>query len=256
MPIPSRDALEAVAREAGALALRHFRRAAAERKPDRTLVTRADREVESLLVARLSALLPEAGIIGEEGAARPTAGPYRFALDPIDGTAAFVAGLPTWCVCLGLLHADVPIAGVVHLPCAGETYTAVEERAWWNGVPLPSLGETPPDGDPFLLVHAKTHRRYRLAYGGKVRSLGSTAYHVALVARGVAEAALLGRVHLWDVVAPGAVLAAVGGTLEYVSGGRVGLTALLDGRRAEDAILAGRPGAIASLRPQLVDLGA
>src|SRR3954462_14695550 len=98
MPLPPRAELEAVATEAGRLALGHFRRVAVERKADRSVVTAADREVERFLVDTLGARLPEAGIIGEEGAARPARSPYRLVFDPIDGTAAFVAGLPTWCV--------------------------------------------------------------------------------------------------------------------------------------------------------------
>src|SRR5439155_1007344 len=121
--------------------------------------------------------LPAAGILGEEGAARESRGPYRVVLDPIDGTAAFVAGLATWCVCIGILEDARPVAGVVHLPCLGETYSAVGGAAWLNGVPLASLGAAAPVGDRFIVAHAHAHRRHRITYPGKVRSLGSTAYH-------------------------------------------------------------------------------
>src|SRR6185295_10857206 len=205
---------------------------AAERKADRTLVTAADRAVEELLVARLSALLPDAGIVGEEGTARPGRAAEVVVIDPIDGTAAFVAGLPTWCVCIGILRGGEPVAGVVHLPAAGETYVAVDGRAWWNDGPLTALGPPVGEGDRFIVTHAKAHLRYRIDYRGKVRSLGSTAYHVALVARGVADAALVGRAHVWDLAAPGAVLSAVGGRYEYLRGGAVDLGTMLDGRRA------------------------
>src|SRR6266566_7497905 len=191
MSLPTRTELEAIAARAGALALAHFRRVTAERKADRTLVTAADREVEAALVAELGTLLPDAGILGEEGAARESRGPYRVVLDPIDGTAAFVAGLATWCVCIGILEDARPVAGVVHLPCLGETYSAVGGAAWLNGAPLASLGAAAPVGDRFIVAHAHAHRRHRITYPGKVRSLGSTAYHVALVARGAAEGALL-----------------------------------------------------------------
>ncbi len=251
MSLPSRLALEEVAREAGAIALRHFRRAVVERKSDHTLVTSADREVEAFLVSVLSRLLPGAGIIGEEGTAHPATGPYRLVLDPIDGTAAFVAGLPTWCICIGVLRGAEPVAGIVHVPSVGETYAATDGAAWWNGTPLPALGPQAGEGDPFVVVHAKSHLRHAIRYPGKVRSLGSTAYHIALVARGVAEAALLGRAHVWDLAAPGAVLAAVGGRLEYLSGGPVDLETLVDGRRAADYVLAGVPERLAVLRPLL-----
>jgi myo-inositol-1(or 4)-monophosphatase len=249
--LPPRAELEAIATRAGRLALGHFRRVAPERKADRTLVTAADREVEAELVSALGALLPDAGIIGEEGAAREGRGPYRIVLDPIDGTASFVAGLPTWCICIGIMEGARPVAGVVHLPAFGETYSAVDGIAYLNGVVLPPLGSPEGPGDRFIVTHARAHVRHDLRYPGKVRSLGSTAYHVALVARGAAEAAVLGHVHLWDVAGPGAILAAVGGRYEYLDGRPMDLNELADGRRAPDHMLAGAPAALAALRPVL-----
>jgi len=251
MALPSRTELEAIATRAGELALRHFRHVKPERKADRTLVTAADREVEALLVAELGRLLPDAGIIGEEGAARTGTGPYRIVLDPIDGTASFVAGLATWCICIGIMDGTRPAAGVVHAPAVDETYAAADGVAYLNGTPLPRLADEAPTGDRFIVTHARAHARHRLTYPGKVRSLGSTAYHIALVARGAAEGALLGHAHLWDLVAPGAVLDAVGGRLEYLRGGTVELAELADGRRAPDFVLAGTPAAIAALRPMI-----
>jgi myo-inositol-1(or 4)-monophosphatase len=247
MLLPDRAELEAIAVRAGEIALSHFRAVVPERKADRTLVTAADREVEAFLVQALDALLPDAGILGEEGTRRPARGPHRIVLDPIDGTAAFVAGLPTWSICIGIQEGDAPAAGVVHLPCIAETYSARDGAAWRNGRPLPVLGTALP-GDRFVVAHARAHARHELGYPGKVRSFGSTAYHVALVAGGAAEAALLGHAHLWDLVAPGAVLAAVGGRYEYLAGGVVDYAALADGRRAPDYVLAGTPASVAELR--------
>src|SRR5207249_1411512 len=155
----------------------------------------------------------------------------------------FVAGLATWCVCIGILEGARPVAGVVHLPCLDETYAAVGGAAWLNGAPLASLGDTGPVGDRFIVTHAHAHRRHRITYRGKVRSLGSTAYHVALVARGAADGALLGHAHLWDLAGQGAVLAGVGGGYEYLGGGPVDLAVLADGRGAPDYVLAGAAAA-------------
>jgi len=243
--------LEAVAVRAGALALRHFRQVAVERKADRSVVTAADREVERFLVDELGARMPDAGIIGEEGAARPARGPDRLVIDPIDGTAAFVAGLPTWCVCIGILRGAEPVAGVVHVPCTGDVFSAVDGAAWWNDRRLPPLGPEPPPGDPFVVADGKAHFRRRIGYRGKIRSFGSGAYHVVLAARGAAEVALLGHARVWDLAAPGAMLHATGGRYEYLGGGEVDLDALGDGRPVPDEVLAGRPEAIARLRPLL-----
>ena len=249
--IPSRDELEAVALHAGTLALARFRGVAAERKADRTLVTAADREVEQYLVDALVARFPDVGVLGEEGTVREGRGASRIVIDPIDGTAAFVAGLPLWAICIGVLRGAEPVAGVVHLPAIGETYSAADGVAWWNGQRLASLGGPAGEGDRFILSHAKAHLRHRITYPGKVRSLGSTAYHVVLVARGAAEAALLGHAHLWDLAGPGAVLGAVGGRYEYLGGHPVDLGTLVDGHRAPDYILAGSAAALAELRPRL-----
>ncbi len=253
MALPPRTVLEEIAERAGRLALAHFRRVRPERKADRTLVTAADREVEAAIVAELGAVLPDAAILGEEGTARVGRGPYTAVIDPIDGTASFVAGLGTWCVCIGIMEGDRAVAGVVHVPCLGETYAAADGRAYLNGDALPPLDGRPTDGDRFIVTHARAHARHRVRYPAKVRSLGSTAYHVALVARGAAEGALLGHAHLWDLAAPGAVLHAVGGRYEYLGGGAVNLAALLDGRRAPDFVLAGAPATITTLRPLLAD---
>src|SRR2546428_8820925 len=163
MELPPRAELEAIAADAGALALRHFQHVASERKADRTLVTAADREVEAFLVRELGSRLPEAGILGEEGTVRGGSGPYRIVLDPIDGTAAFVAGLPTWCVCIGVLQGDDPVAGVVHLPCARGTYSAMGGKGRRNGSRLTSApprhhpGAGPPHLRPAVVVFP--HRR-------------------------------------------------------------------------------------------------
>ena len=63
----------------------------------------ADREVEAYVAAALARLDPGAAILGEEGTVRAGEGDRWYVIDPIDGTSAFVAGLPTWCVSIGLV---------------------------------------------------------------------------------------------------------------------------------------------------------
>lgn len=240
--------MEDAARRAGELALGHFQRVPAERKPDRSLVTQADRDVERFLVTWINEQLPDAGIIGEEGTRRAGRSPDLVAIDPIDGTASFVAGLPTWCICVGILHKGEAIAGVIHVPCTDDTFSAIDGVAYWNDLRLARLTSGPAPGERFILTDGNAHRRHRIAYRGKVRSLGSGAHHLALVASGAAEGALLGKAHLWDLAAPASLLAAVGGTYEYLQGGPVALAHLVDGAPARDAILAGQPDTLRALR--------
>src|SRR5262249_48799946 len=124
--IPSRDELEAVAHRAGALALARFRGGAAERKGAPALAPGAGGGGERCGVETLVARHPDVGVLGEEGTVREGTGPTRIVIDPIDGTAAFVAGLPLWAVCIGVLRGAEPVAGVVHLPAIGETYSAAD----------------------------------------------------------------------------------------------------------------------------------
>lgn len=246
-----RAPLEALARRAGVLACRYAQRLRPQRKADHSLVTVADRAVERLLTRELARAVPDAGITGEEGTRRPPRGPWRFVLDPIDGTSAFVSGLPTWCVCIALVRDDRPVGGVIHLPASGETFSVMDGRAFWNGRRLARLGTRPLRGDPFLASYSKLHRRYHVTWPGKIRSVGSAAYHAALVARGAAQAAILGRVGAWDVAAAIPLLDAVGGRLEWLGGGTVTLAALESPDGARDAVVAGTPRALTELRAHL-----
>src|SRR6185369_14195390 len=111
---------------------------------------------------------------------------------------------------------------------------ADEDVAEWNGRSLVRAVPASGEGDLFMLTHSDYHRGDARRFPGKIRSLGSTAYHMALVARGAAVAAVLGRPRLWDISAGAAMLRAIGGDLRYRSGAVVELGALLKGERAPD----------------------
>jgi fructose-1,6-bisphosphatase/inositol monophosphatase family enzyme len=252
MAIPSVTALLPLVRDAGEVARDYFQNVAIERKSDRTLVTEADRAVETFLVERIPKIAPGLRLLGEEfGAAGDANAACTLTLDPIDGTSAFVAGLPTWCVTIGLLCDARAIGGITYLPMTGETYVAEDGEARWNGHVIPRARRPPDDGDLFIVTHSDLHRGRRIRFKGKVRALGSTAYHLALVARGVAVAALLGHARIWDIAAGAALLDAVGGELRYRSGEPVDLAVLLDGRRAPDHLVAAAPGMMDEVLPLL-----
>jgi myo-inositol-1(or 4)-monophosphatase len=143
------------------------------------------------------------------------------------------------------------VSGITHLPIAGETYLAEDGEAWWNGRTIPPGRRPMPEGDLFIVTHSDLHRGKGIRFRGKVRALGSTAYHMALVARGAAVAALLGRARIWDIAAGAALLAAVGGEIRYLSGDPIDLAALIGGERAPDYLVAAAPGMLAEILPQL-----
>ncbi len=98
-----------------------------ETKPDRTPVTEADRACEALLRQRLTQDRPADSIVGEEFG-DVGSGNRHWVLDPIDGTANYLRGVPVWCTLIGLtvgpsLAESTPVVGVVSAPALG--------RRWW-----------------------------------------------------------------------------------------------------------------------------
>ena len=91
-------------------------------KPDLTPVTDADTAVEDAIRAMLSRTRPRDAVHGEE---RQDSGwgPRRWVIDPIDGTANFVRGVPVWATLIGLMVGDRVVAGVVSAPALS--------RRWW-----------------------------------------------------------------------------------------------------------------------------
>lgn len=96
-------------------------------------VTEADRAAERAMRALIEQEYPDHGITGEEFGAKPGLGPYRWSLDPIDGTRSFTCGLPTWVTLISLLEDDVPIVGVIDAPCLDERYIGSNGEAWLHG---------------------------------------------------------------------------------------------------------------------------
>ncbi|MBB3809085.1 histidinol-phosphatase [Pseudochelatococcus contaminans] len=86
-------------------------------------VTAADRDAETAMRALIRDAYPEHGIEGEEHDDERTDADYVWVLDPIDGTRAFISGLPLWGTLIGLKHKGKPVFGLLHQPFTGETFT-------------------------------------------------------------------------------------------------------------------------------------
>lgn len=93
-------------------------------------VTVADRNAEAAMRRLIEQRFPDHGIIGEEyGDDRPEA-EHVWVLDPIDGTRAFICGLPLWGVLIGLRHHNTPVLGMVAQPHIGERFAGTGDAAW------------------------------------------------------------------------------------------------------------------------------
>jgi myo-inositol-1(or 4)-monophosphatase len=236
--------LEEIVQAAGDIALKHFRQVTTARKADNTVVTIADREVEAFLRDALLQAFPADSLLGEELGAQGGNSRRLWAIDPIDGTAAYAAGLPVWGVSVGILQDWEPVAGIFYLPLLKELYLSHGNDALFNGRSIHVDASNHIDDESFLSVTSAAHRKYRIDFIGKTRALGSTAANICYVARGTAVAALLGRPSLWDIAGVLPALRVAGGDLRCLSGRPLDLAALADGHKCPDPVLAGAPWAL------------
>lgn len=108
-----------------------------EQKGLQDLVSNADKSVELQIRAALASAFPDDGIVGEEHDNVPSSSGFTWIIDPIDGTANFVRGIPGWCVVLACVAEDQTVLGVICDAVAEETYVAVRgEGATLNGKSL------------------------------------------------------------------------------------------------------------------------
>src|SRR5690606_9321254 len=100
-------------------------------------VTEADQAAERAMLALIERTFPEHGVLGEEYGERESRDGYQWILDPIDGTRAFISGLPTWGVLIGLYFEGRPLIGVMDQPFTQERY-----RGWMDGANATTRGST------------------------------------------------------------------------------------------------------------------
>lgn len=117
-----------LAYDAGRLTLGYYGRSAEglglERKADASPVTLADREAEALIRRRIEARFPDHAVLGEEFGADDKAATHRWIIDPIDGTKAFVKGVPLYAVLIGLEIEGKVEVGAAYFPALNEMCAA------------------------------------------------------------------------------------------------------------------------------------
>ena len=244
--------IEDIARKAGARAVELFGRVEAEAK-GRSIVSRADREVECIIIEAIRAAYPDDPILAEESGASGAdgIGPNTrwWAIDPIDGTGPYLKGLPFWAVSIACLRGSRVEAGVVHMPAMGETFTAgTKGPAMRNGAPLPQVGQEVPTAHDYLFVPCGVVEGLSHRYPGRFLALASAACHICLTAAGSAFGTLMEPIRAYDFAAAALICECAGGAVRYLSGAEIDYAALADGRRAPEPILAVPAGQIDWLR--------
>lgn len=241
-----------VAEEAGELVSGGYRtNPRVDHKGHQDLVTEFDRSSQDLLVSRLSSLSPGLPIIAEEQSSpeRDREGRRGLAwyVDPIDGTTNFIHGHPFWCVAVGLMENEEPIAGAVVAPMLGLRWVGwvLPERAAPGGeLPVPGDGPVTAfrSGKP-CVVSATTCLSDALVATGfppirdrapannfdsfiavkrlaqAVRRCGSAALDLCMVADGTYDGYWERGLKSWDTVAASAIVLAAGGVITALDGG-------------------------------------
>ena len=214
------------ARAAGAVAMRYFESdLPIDTKPDRTPVTRADREAEALIRQMITAQHPDHRFLGEEMGGQAAAGTV-WIIDPIDGTKNFIRGLPFFAVQLALHHDGVPVLGVSFAPVLDELLAA--ERglgATCNGVPIrvsriSRLEESFVSHGGLDVFDTQGRTAALLELGRRVTSIRGHGdfYGYHLLARGKVDAMLEAGISPWDIAALRVIVTEAGGSFTDLAG--------------------------------------
>jgi len=200
-----------------------------EWKGDNTPVTVTDREVEEALRARMARETPDYGVIGEEFGRETGSARREWVVDPIDGTKAFIHGVPLFGTLIALLEDGKPVVGLIDLPALGEggerVWASRGDGAFRNGAPcrvsvIDRLDES-------LLLDGSATTMERLGFGDAWAGLRREArlhrgwgdcYGHFLVATGAAEVMADPIVEIWDIAPMAIILPEAGGRFTSITG--------------------------------------
>ena len=229
------DRYMSVAAEAVDLATDIVRRqgpGALRAKGDRDMVSDVDVQIERAVREYLQVRSPEVGFLGEEEGNAAGDGVLQWVLDPIDGTANFVKGIPLFAISLALLDHQEPVLGLIDLPAEQRRYSAATGRGAHCGDtsirvrPTSRLEEAIVTiGDYAVGEQAKARNRTRLAVttrlaerAQRVRMLGSAAIDLAWFAHGRTDAAIIFGNKPWDTAAGVILVREAGGRVVDADG--------------------------------------
>jgi myo-inositol-1(or 4)-monophosphatase len=202
----------------------HFRaRLAVENKAEGTFdpVTVADRAAEAAMRKLINETFPDHGIIGEEYGSERAEADFVWVLDPIDGTRAFITGLPSWGTLIGLLWQGKPVLGLMAQAFTGERYAGDGARAWYRGPggpsdlaarPCPALAEAALMTTSPRIFSATDQAAYdRVERAVRLPRYGFDCYAYCMVAAGHADLVIESGLKPYDIVALIPIIEGAGG---------------------------------------------
>jgi inositol-phosphate phosphatase/L-galactose 1-phosphate phosphatase/histidinol-phosphatase len=206
---------------AGSVIRRYFRTpVSVDTKADESPVTIADRETETAMRALIDKRRPQDGILGEEHGRQRLDAEYLWVIDPIDGTKAFITGMPVFGTLIGLLHRGKPVLGIIDQPILRERWLGIAGQATTMNAkpiatrPCPSLDKaflysTAPD--MFKGDDAIAYERVK----SKVRQprFGGDCYAYGLLTMGFADLVIEASLQPYDYCAVIPVVEGAGGVI-------------------------------------------
>lgn len=238
----------------GATALARLGDPVVERKADRSPVTHADRDVQTMILATLLDHFPDHAAIVEEPIesgrrpADPRSSRYCWVVDPIDGTRNFTCGMRHFATSVALLLDGSPVAGAIFDASTGDTYSAVRGGgAFKNDRPL-ELRDRPRGPDTRIAVssfrlHPVPPGIRRLLDEVLFRNVGAACLHLAWTAAGFVDAIYAPDIKLWDAAAGALLIAEAGGIVSDENGALCWPVDLSRPLNANFGLLAGTPTA-------------
>ena len=244
-----RELVDVATRAAGGAAeilQRYFRSGVeAQVKGSHDLVSRADHESEEHIVAAIRSRYPDHHILAEESGASAGDSDYEWLIDPLDGTANFLQGLPVFCISIACRRHRQVVAAAVLDPLGDNLFTAIRGAgARWNGREMRVSGRRGLDGaflatgypfrargalDQYLDVFRDVFLEVR-----SIRRCGAAALDLAYTAAGVYDGFFEFRLSPWDFAAGSLLIEEAGGRITDLDGG--------DGYFASGNLVAGPPG--------------
>ena len=200
-------------------------------------VTDADEAAERAMRAMISAEFPDHSVLGEEYGGELASEGYQWILDPIDGTRAFISGLPTWGVLIGLYFEGRPLIGVMDQPYLDERY-----RGWMAGANATARGVTRKlrtracggvndatlsTTDPHLFLDSEADAFGRAREKAKLTRYGFDCYAYCMLAAGHIDVVIENNLKPFDIAALIPIVSGAGGGVcawdgsDASAGGRV-----------------------------------
>jgi inositol-phosphate phosphatase/L-galactose 1-phosphate phosphatase/histidinol-phosphatase len=200
-------------------------------KSDQSFVTATDRAIEKRLRERIEAAYPDHGILGEEFGSYGLDREFVWVLDPIDGTAAFIAGIPVYGILIGVARAGRPWLGVMDLPATSERMSGIAGvSAKHNSTPIrckpcDSLERAfLTSSNPRFLTDAEREAVGRLDRTVAFTQYGGSCYSYGCLARGNTDLAVDGGLDPYDVFATAAIIEGAGGVVSDWAGKPIDLS--------------------------------